>query len=254
MPTQTTSCRARLGDVLDSLGDLTGHAAELEKFVTSTLRAISDWHDEIDRREAEVRDRENELAGQSQRLESEQQRIEQWADDCQRRADELVDEQSQFEQRREELDRQLADATAEVTLLREQMAAANAADGCTSERVMKLEQERQALEEELELVRQRAAALVETADEERRDFESQKSLWMRDMKELRRSLEVNAPTPAQPEVTANTVPAAAAPVNKAPRDTALDSVMAQFEMLQRDLARRGTNQNRKSKPRQQEVA
>jgi chromosome segregation ATPase len=294
--TQTTSRCRRLGEVLGSLGDLTGHAAEFEHFVGTTLGAISDWHEEMDQREALIRDREKAISSESERLEqiaagqaatraeldaagiqtdnkrrlleSEAQQnseevaqqfesLHQQQRELEATTEQLTSEREQLEQERDQLRQQLAEATAEATQLRKQTVATLNGEGAAPQRVVELEQERQALEEELELVRQRAAELVESADEERRGFESQRTLWAKDMKELRRSLQVNAPASPQPAPIVTrpaAVQTAAIGPNGRPRDTALDSVMAQFEMLQRDLAQRGTNKARKSTPRQQEVA
>lgn len=106
-------------------------------------------------------------------------------------------------------------------------------------------QERAALETELDSVRNRAAELADTLDDERQRASGERKDWaeeLRQMRQLLQSLSERASSPA---------PAAAMPISVASepaeqedaQDPVLDSVMAQFEILQKDLARR-----RKAKP------
>jgi septal ring factor EnvC (AmiA/AmiB activator) len=107
-----------------------------------------------------------------------------------------------------------------------------------------LEQERTQLESELEAVRNRAAETAELLAEQKRLSVQQQSVWADELKRLRCLLE------GMSRRLAEVLPAADAPrpeagrkgavqhVPKAAADPALDSVVAQFEILQKDLARR----------------
>ncbi len=110
------------------------------------------------------------------------------------------------------------------------------------------EGERQSLETELETLRQRAADLAESLESQKRLLAQQQSEWSEELRRQRRLLEGVAERIAQqPEVEfpahGSTAPAAvtADPAQEAGAgsgDAVLDSVMVQFEMLQKDLARR----------------
>jgi septal ring factor EnvC (AmiA/AmiB activator) len=96
-----------------------------------------------------------------------------------------------------------------------------------------LEQERTQLESELEAVRNRAAETAELLAEQKRLSVQQQSVWADELKRLAEVLPAaDAPRPeAGRKGAVQHVPKAAA-------DPALDSVVAQFEILQKDLARR----------------
>ncbi|MHB8899478.1 MAG: hypothetical protein ACYC6Y_12080 [Thermoguttaceae bacterium] len=104
-------------------------------------------------------------------------------------------------------------------------------------------QERAALETELDAVRNRAAELADTLDGERQRASSERKEWTEELGRMRQLLQSLSQRPA-----AAVAPAAPAAVPEAvqpddAQDPVLDSVMAQFEILQKDLARR-----RKAKP------
>jgi chromosome segregation ATPase len=120
------------------------------------------------------------------------------------------------------------------------------------EAVRGLEQERTALETELEMVRSRAAELTETLDQERKQMAQDRAEWSSELKQLRRLLERQArlaTTPVPPgerqvqrapdadvEHTGNGV--------QAPRrsDPVVGSVLAQFDRIrQQRLAARAAN-------------
>lgn len=113
------------------------------------------------------------------------------------------------------------------------------------------EQDRLALENELEMARNQAAELSEKLAEQKRQLETREAEWTQELREMRRLLEIMAQRQleqcendgSQPALCA----AAAAAANAAggspgeaatADDPVLDSVMAQFQMLQKDLARR----------------
>lgn len=106
-----------------------------------------------------------------------------------------------------------------------------------------LEQERKGLETELEAVRGRAAELADALAEQKRVLAQQQAAWAEEFKRIRLLLEVmggrlsegiHAINPAKPEPTRKVAAAATA----AAGDPVLESVMAQFEILQKDVARR----------------
>lgn len=113
---------------------------------------------------------------------------------------------------------------------------------CRQEQVWR--QERAALEQELEAVRNRAAELSEAFNRQKRDGEKQQRQWSEELKRMRRTLQQvlrhlteRAEEPTDP-----------APRNPAPQpdasgarkgvDPVLNSIMAQFEILQNDVALR----------------
>lgn len=152
-------------------------------------------------------------------------------------------------------------------------------------RVAELEGDRQALEDELETIRTRAVEMAEVIAEQKRQMAEDQSQWMAELRQLRRLLdkqtkwikqqselgsgvdsdanpsENSASTPAVNGSAAHALPPAAAGSESAQPQTAsrsrlghpdpvLGSVMSQFELLQKDVARRrkqGANQ-RATKP------
>ncbi len=114
-----------------------------------------------------------------------------------------------------------------------------------------LQQERVVLESELEAVRNRAAEMAETLAEQKRQMAEQRDAWSLELRQMRLLLEslpaqLNShpqPVPVgSPEAEAGmeAVGAVSAPAVAA-GDAVLDSVMAQFQMLQKDRARQREN-------------
>jgi len=110
-----------------------------------------------------------------------------------------------------------------------------------------LEQERGLLESELEAVRNRAAEMAESLAEQKRQTAQQHTQWTDEFKQMRSLLQNISGHLVQRKAAAGVPqsrpaePATADAVAKSPpaaTDPALDSVMAQFEMLQKDLAKR----------------
>jgi chromosome segregation ATPase len=106
-----------------------------------------------------------------------------------------------------------------------------------------LEQERAVLETELETLRQRVAELTQTIDQQKRALAEQQARWSEELRPIRRLMEMiakrlaksDASPPAETSSGASGAEAdKAAPVG----DPVLESVLAQFEMLQRDVSRR----------------
>jgi len=109
------------------------------------------------------------------------------------------------------------------------------------------DQERTILEHELETVRNRAAELSESLAQQKRDAEMQQNQWAAEFKRMREMLQEMACRMAEGGAEA----AAPAPSEHHSRrgpsgpgepDPVLNSVMAQFEILQNDAARRRRTQ------------
>jgi chromosome segregation ATPase len=157
--------------------------------------------------------------------------------------------------------RELAEARAEISRQREKLKAAQAEaaqvkeDPQVERQLQKaqkqcdaLNQERALLEAELESVRNRAAELAETVEQQKREMAEQQTHWDKELKQQRRLLEKMAgdmrrqepppssTTPQAPPPEENALPQAPPAADN--EDMVLDSVMAQFEMLQKDVARR----------------
>ena len=115
----------------------------------------------------------------------------------------------------------------------------------TVHELLQLQQERTQLEFELESVRGRTAELAEALAEQKRVSAQQQVQWSDEFRRIRTLLEglparrVEEP-PAGPPVVRPRRDAQPAPqpAQAAAADPVLDSVMAQFEILQKDLARR----------------
>ncbi len=110
-----------------------------------------------------------------------------------------------------------------------------------------MEEEKKELEAELETVRSRAAEMADSLTEHKRLLGQQQTEWAGEFRRIRSLLEgfpnrlaevmpsareVDQPMEREPVMRAATPHAAKA------NDPALESVVAQFEMLQRDMARR----------------
>lgn len=138
----------------------------------------------------------------------------------------------------------LAEARSDV--IREQKRAAEAGDprqSASQQRVHDLERENAALEAELEALRNRAAELAEHLSHGTRVMAEERAQWLGELRQLRRTVERSVQGQIERIVVGPDQSHPAATVHEAPAETAandpvLDSVMAQFELLQRDLTRR----------------
>ena len=115
-------------------------------------------------------------------------------------------------------------------------------DGCavtiSREELSALEREREALEAELELVRNRAAELNETVAEQQRAITDQKTELSTELQQLRLLVEKQADLFAtRVEERERAAPAAEPETKEQPpaADPVVNSVMAQFAKLQRDV-------------------
>jgi chromosome segregation ATPase len=157
----------------------------------------------------------------------------------------------QIEQLTESLDAarsRLAEVEAELAAALEEAAAREAAradepavDESAQRERDELLVERDALESQLETVRDRAADLVERLEREQREFAEERRQLQNELSRLNRSLvERPAAQPAPPDGARATVPMSAVK-SEVQENPVIDSVMAQFQMVQRDAARRRNN-------------
>jgi hypothetical protein len=148
-------------------------------------------------------------------------------------------------------------------LLSQRQSAEPSSDPLLQSKVTELEHERQALEEELEEVRTRAADLAKTVAEQKRQMADERAELTAELRQLRRVLDKQATWIAQqsqplpglpaampeppngsaqhlpnqaPVAAAGSYPAAVPPAPN--RDPVLGSVLSQFELLRKDLERR----------------
>lgn len=136
----------------------------------------------------------------------------------------------------------LNDARDELQRMRSQTT--SVAPVVNPQQVSELEHERALLESELEMIRNRAAELTETLADEKRRMAHERSEWTSELKEIRTTLASQATGPEAPAAGNRVAQSAAAlrpglPSGDSGAHAVLDTVMAQFEMLQKDRRRRG---------------
>lgn len=102
--------------------------------------------------------------------------------------------------------------------------------------------ERMLLEAELETLRCRTAELAESLEEQKRRASDQQTQWVGELRQHRALLATLATRLTEQKLAAVQPPAATRGTSRATSgedgDPALESVLAQFEMLQKDVARR----------------
>jgi DNA repair exonuclease SbcCD ATPase subunit len=170
---------------------------------------------------------------------------------------EFEERESAWKAERDELRTQLAAA---VCTLPPTAAAAPVFDDDASRQLAELQEERAVLEAELTLMRSRAADLQEQAAEHKRQLAERQNELTAELKQLREALAAkpweNAPAisgagaaaaapPAESSLTITQPPPPAPPAMSAasaekekPADPLVNSVMAQFARLQKDVAQR----------------
>lgn len=250
--TQSTNDRTAAEDILERCSqleqELAAARAERDALSSATQSRDAEASQQVDElRQALERTRE-ELASRQQQWQTERgEAVETWRAKVDALQNELNDSRAQ-QARFAQVAVELADARTELAQAREELrqervAAATATrEGLTPEserQIAELQKQRGALEQELESVRYRAAELAETAAEERRRMAEERSAWASELKALRKTLENPGPR-REPLRTAEPALTTTTPSEAAARDTVLESVMAQFEKLQKDaVARRG---------------
>lgn len=142
----------------------------------------------------------------------------------------------------------LATARAELIALKDQLAAATAAPEGLQKHVCDMELERRILEGELDQVRMRSAELLQQLAHEKQEFADRESQWSHELAQLRHALERQADLLAELQKAgvlrrlAEAGSAAADCNEEEPSairgDSVVNSLMSQFESLQKDCIRR----------------
>jgi chromosome segregation ATPase len=231
-------------------------SASLEQFagwdcVRHALADIRASHDELERFFSEVFDRLGMMAGELSAREQELGQVGCELQDHEHAAASAKDQQMQqllTEAGRERAELRNLQETIQSQIARLASVASELAEhhsGLTDLRSGLLEQERTQMESELETVRNNAAKTAEALAEQKRLAAQQQAEWAAELKRMRRLLENVAARmdDGMTEATADKRPSepaasAAALAAVAGCDPVLDSVVAQFEMLQKDVARR----------------
>jgi len=260
--TATTALLSQLENVereRDELAQLEQQRSAMEQELAEARQQISrlaDANAELAKVRGELEEARLELLRKPERSSAE-------ADSA---AEEMCHRLAELEQQRSALEQELSssrsqisrlvDATAELAAVRGELAAARAellqrsdrspgaseGDPVWRERVREMQHERNLLEAELETVRRRVVEMAETAASEKQRNMEERSEWSKEFKQLRKLLEVQTRSPAPKAAAPLEAPApVAAPVAQAAPaggDPILESVMAQFDMLQKDIARR----------------
>jgi len=154
----------------------------------------------------------------------------------QRLEEELEAAQQMIQQLNDELQRQPAGDSDELTLALQTLEQTAQQREAT---LLELQQDRETLENELELVRSRAAELHATVTEQKQELTGQRQEMGEELKHLRKLVERQAEMLAGGlESSARHDPPAAAATPAKAADPVVNSVMAQFERIQKEAARK----------------
>jgi chromosome segregation ATPase len=213
-------------DEFDSF--FSGAFDRLEELALELVRRQRGWASDRDHSRSELDRRKADLDGAWQQVEQER---EQSQAELARQKAEVEEERQRMELRREETktDQPAANEEREAQIRR-----------LEKERDELVQQQR-LLAAELDTVRSRAAEMAERLAHEESRMAAERARWGDELKRMRQVIESLARQQAEQPLSA-TRPAAAAettPAGRPPQaDPVLGSVMAQFEMLQRDVAER----------------
>jgi len=172
------------------------------------------------------------------------QRLAQMTDELSQARAELAGARQEIERLRGDLDKAPSPAVPDEKLQERLQQAERERDQIDRERVV--------LETELDTVRHRAAEMTETLADQRREIGEERKQWALELKRMRSLLEALSKRPTVLPAAASGPPQSAVDVNKAAPpaapatvsasaagpDPVLESVAAQFEMLQKDVVRR----------------
>jgi len=247
----------------ESLAQICASHEEFQRFFSGVFTELDVLSAELIRRQrawqSERTQAEGDLREQAARLEAQRAMI----------ATERDQAWKEVERRRSEVEQELAQARADLAEARREIerlrnglqsvsteAAQPQADPKLEQQLQqmakehaKLDQERLVLETELDTVRNRAAEMAETLAEQRRQMAAEREQWTQELRRMRRVLEAisakqvehRADLGSRREFVELQETAAACPRSAAADgdgDPVLGSVMAQFEMLQKDITRR----------------
>jgi len=155
----------------------------------------------------------------------------------------LTHQYEQQEARLMETQQELAQAHVELARMRKAAVRQPGASEDYSQKIAEVEQERSELEAELERVRSRAAEKHETVDRQQRELKRQRTEMGDEIKQLRKVIENMAAGDsaqtllAMPKAEHKSEPATPEK-GKSTNDPVVNSVMAQFAKLQKDVAQR----------------
>jgi predicted nucleic acid-binding Zn-ribbon protein len=189
--------------VRDTLAALRAGQESLDLFVGQLFSGLESMHERLDQHDRRLKEERRQIAEQRERL---------------------VAEKAEWEAKRQSSVDQ------------------SGADG----RALELEQERRELEEELEAVRARCEELAGTVAEQKRQIAEERAEWTAEFRQLRKILDKQSQLLTQ-KVEQHTAPLAVvgapcgatqAPPDRGGVDPVLGSVMSQFQLLQKDAARR----------------
>lgn len=235
---QLADTQGQLAEARTQLVEAQGQCADTRRELTDTHGLLAEARSQLDEFRTQTADTRAQLA------------------DSQRQANEalgqLVASQDQVVETRQRLaaaQRQVAELESQLTALRQQLEESQQAEAAApheplaSSALATMTQEREALEAELELVRSQAAELHETVRQQQHEMVTQKTELGGELQQLRRLVEKQADLIAdravEPGRETVTQTVAAAPGNLAlPNDPVVNSVMAQFAKLQKDVAQR----------------
>lgn len=225
----------------DLLGEYRAESERMLAFLMPQLDRLEALRDRLQGRERELEARAEEIERERSSLALGRQADAAWDD-------ERREMQAELETAREEVKR-LNVAAADVDRLRSKLDGEQAQlgerpaaeQGASREQIEQLELERARLEWELESVRNRAVEMAEVAAQEKRRVAEERAEWSGQLKNLRSTLEQQSQMLANRRPAAEPVQMASAPQAQAGnggQDPVLQSIMSQFEMLQKDLVRR----------------
>ena len=256
-------------ELCDSREGLEEQRARIAKEAEESARQENDQSAEIRRLEQELADAKDALSRRSasdEEIESlnkkQQEEMRRLREECEKLKQDRHQTLQELEAQRQTADelRTALEATQEgiteelekrLTAINQELSQTRGTLDERNETLHGLEQERAALETELEMVRTRAAELTETLDKERRQMAEDRAEWSGELKQLRRLLERQARLAATPLANADAQAthevADLEPVSngsKGPRrdDPVVGSVLAQFDRIrQQRIATRAAN-------------
>jgi len=234
--------------------DLVRRSAELER-QRADLRAERDQLDQESRRcderakAAELKDAQG--RERLQELERERAMLAEALAATQKQTAQLAEASAQLTETREELTRTRLDVErrqGELEAMREGSTGA-LPDEKVLEQLHGIQQERDAalreralLESELEALRCRAAELTESLEEQKKLSSEQHAQWVAELRQQRALLATMASRLTEQKLavvqSSGQNPSAPRPMSGDDADSALESVVAQFELLRKDVARR----------------
>lgn len=265
--TELAECRSQLAEARRGLleqekelaertraeADATRSLGELKPRLEATLAELAEANEKLTHAQSDELQSGLRLEVQLERDQQLQAQIEQLQNEGNQSRDELAQLRVQFGPLTEatveaaRLRGELGTAQVELNTLRDQLAA-NSQQPDVEEQLAAALAERQQAESELDQLRRRAAELAETLAEQKRVVAEQREQWSEELRLLRRAVDrqsellVHHPGPAGNAADAQpSAPADASesrPTSPVKNDQVVDSVVQQFEMLQKSKVRK----------------